>query len=67
MSGEFDINNFVVDKVLTVYVAYRKCPVCGFDNPESLLECPVCQTSLRLSTKKFSVGDDLIYHGSIKE
>ena len=46
MSNKFDINNFVIDKVLTVCFGYVKCYKCGFDNSESLYKCPVCGTEL---------------------
>lgn len=46
MNNKFDIDNFVVDKVQTVYVGYVKCYKCGFDNTECLHECPVCGTEL---------------------
>ena len=56
--SNFDINNFVVDKVKTVYVGYRECPICGFYNSEKLHECPVCKTILILDKTTFRIEDD---------
>lgn len=63
MSSKFDINNFVVDKVKTIYVGYNMCYICGFDNIEKLHECPVCKTKLILDKTTFKVDD----YGGIKE
>ena len=63
MNNKFDIDNFIVDKVLTFYVGYAKCYKCGFDNTECLHECPVCGTELisktiRLTDKEHVYGNN---------
>lgn len=57
--GKFDINNFVVDKIKTVYAIERRCHVCGFDNSEDEVfhVCPICRTNLVVETANISEGE----------
>lgn len=59
--SKFDINNFVIDNIKTVYTIERRCHVCGFDNPEDevLHVCPVCKTNLVIDKVNLAEGETL--------
>ena len=43
----FELNNFVVDKVISCVLAYSICPKCSWKQEENRLDsCPVCGQNL---------------------
>lgn len=45
--NKFDLNNFVVDKVVSHVWRYSVCPKCGWNQEENTLDlCPMCGENL---------------------
>ena len=59
--GNFDLSNFIIDKVRTIYWYTLECPVCGYKNSTGGLMrfCPMCGEDLKIGevNKIVELGD----------
>lgn len=48
--AKFDMQNFILDKIITINIYARKCPNCGWSNTIDALAyyCPKCGKDLKI-------------------